>query len=165
MASKGFFSTYGTSVQDLEAAQKARLYEAEALLGVKQFAGVILAGHLAVEIAIKLFICRTRNVGHLQSPYQSHDLRELLHAAGLFDEATKGANPWPKEGYTRYGRTGPSFPNYVDNWKIVLEFTEALIVALRYTDPAIVKEAKAKRHFDAVRLPPHGVIPWLEQRR
>jgi hypothetical protein len=163
MANPGFAS-YSTSVNDLHLARTARLAEAKALFDAGHYAGVILAGHFAVEIAIKLYICRTRNVEYLQQPYQTHDLRQLLHAAGLFDDAIHRKRvPMGSGGESIKSDSGTRIHSVMENWKFVLKFQERDITELRYTDPGKISKLTAKRHIDATALAPNGVACWLDR--
>jgi hypothetical protein len=163
MATPGF-AIYSTSVTDLQLAKAARLAEASTLLDAGHYAGVILAGHFAVEIAIKLYICRTRNVQHLQQPYQIHDLKQLLHAAGLFDDAIHRRRvPRNSGGESFMTQSGTRTHSVVENWKFVLKFQDRDITELRYTDPGRISKLIAERHLNATSLSPNGVTCWLER--
>jgi hypothetical protein len=163
MAGPGF-SSYSTSVNDLRLAMSARLAEAKTLLDAGHHAGVVLAGHFAVEIAIKLYICRTRNVAYLQQPYQTHDLRQLLHAAGLYDDAIHRMRvPRGSGGESITTPSGPRIHSVLENWKVVLRFHERNITELRYTDPETINKSTAERHLNATSLEPNGVVCWVER--
>ncbi len=118
--------------------------------------------HLAVEIDLKVYICRTRNQSGLQKAYQLHDPAELLHAAGLFEIATEGKrNPRDTGGSVTYSHGGMKIVTPKENWKTVLQDHQKKIIDLRYENPSTTTQALAKAFFEAVSLAPNGVIPWL----
>jgi len=164
VAKKGSLSSSSTSVEDLKAAQNARHQEARQLLKAGHFAGAVLMGYLAVEIALKVYICRVIGHTRLLEVYHTHDLKQLLDAVNLFEVATKGKpNPRNRRGSVSIGHGGQSIATHMANWKAVLKFTEDDIIKLRYTKPSTITETFAKAYLDALELAPNGVLLWLER--
>lgn len=163
MAKRGSFSSFSTSVEVLKAAQSARQQEARKLFEAGYYAGAVLMGYLAVEIALKVYICRV--IGHtsLLEAYHTHDLKGLLNAIGLFEAATKERkqNPRSRRGSVTIGEG--LIATHRENWKVILKFTETDIINLRYSHPLTITEANAKAYLDAIDLAPNGVILWLDQ--
>ena len=133
------------------------------MLKAGYYAGAVLQGHYAVEIAVKRYIARSRGLSHLQKAYQTHDLKQLLHAAGLYDEAVKGsANRRRGEAIVLSSHPAPA--SAAQNWKIALRYSESEITKLRYVSPSVISEEDARMHFEAVSMSPNGLIPWLDRR-
>jgi hypothetical protein len=76
------FSTLGTQVNDLEAAATDRLLDAEALFAAGRFASAVAMGVYALEIQLKVLICRRLNLTALPRAFEIHDIESLLVLSG-----------------------------------------------------------------------------------
>jgi HEPN domain-containing protein len=158
----GLFTSYSTSVEDLVAAREARLQEAKTLLDAGHYAGVILACYIAIEIALKIYICRSSSQDRLQKSYQTHDLRELLAAAGLSDCAIKGArNRRNQRGEAFFSSKAHPVATAKQNWDVILARSQDDIINLRYENPSKISRADAEGCYYALTLAPNGLILWL----
>src|SRR5260221_14381594 len=79
----GRFSSPGTLRQDLEQAWQDRLQDAEALLQLGRTASAIADSVYALEILLKVLICKKLELDSLPRAFEIHDLSDLLLLAGL----------------------------------------------------------------------------------
>jgi HEPN domain-containing protein len=79
----GRFSSPGTFRQDLEQAWQDRLQDAEVLLQQGRTASAIADSVYAVEILLKVLICKKLDLDSLPRAFEIHDLSDLLLLAGL----------------------------------------------------------------------------------
>lgn len=127
MAGKCSFSSFSTSIEHLKAAQVARAQEARLLLGHGLHAGALIMGHLAVEIALKVYICRKNGQKRLADAYKTHDLNELLNAAGLFESASKGVGiPRNTRGSVTISSSSLNIPTPMETGNLSLSSTNPI---------------------------------------
>jgi hypothetical protein len=135
----------GASVGDLEIASKDRLKDAEAALKAKRPAAAIVNGLYALEIRLKVAICKRLDLGHLPRAFEIHDLEALLLLAGLRSRLADGAAAVT-----------------LGHWQAIMlwarEFHE-----LRYKPNRHYKQTQAETFLRQLRDPPYGVLPWLSK--
>jgi hypothetical protein len=73
----------GTPIADLEAAWPDRLVDAEALLAAGRPAATMASALYALEIRLKVLICKRLDLDALPKAFEIHDLNGLLLLAGL----------------------------------------------------------------------------------
>ena len=76
------FTKLGESLADLEAAWQDRLADAEALFAAGRNAGAIVTGLYALEIRLKVAVCKRLDLERLTKSFEIHDLPALLLLAG-----------------------------------------------------------------------------------
>jgi hypothetical protein len=144
--SKGSYSTLGSSLPDLEQAWQDRLKDAEALLAAGRTGWAIATGLYALEIRLKVLICRRLDLDQLPRPFEVHDLDSLLLLAGL----SRRIERKPARGVKR-------------SWDAIIELSQHLNT-FRYTaDERWATTAPV--FFRQLRDSPHGVLPWLNRIR
>ena len=158
MAGRKDFATFGASIDELKEAINARHQDAIALFEAGRYAAAIIMASYAVEIALKVVICRKMGYAHLPVDYQIHDLQGLVNAAGLKDAIERPVA-------TRVIRTrapGEPIPaTLADNWRTVLRRSEKAIIELRYASPSLVEKGEAEAYLNALHLGQEGVLSWL----
>ena len=77
------FAKLGSSVADLDTAWRDRLADAEALLAAGRNGWAIATGLYALEIRLKVLVCRRLDIDKLPKAFEVHDLSSLLLLAGL----------------------------------------------------------------------------------
>ena len=92
------------SLDDLVAISRARLDDAESLLAAARFDAALYIRGYAVEVALKVRICRTLGWSGYPSTnkefdgyhsFRTHDLETLLHLSGIEREVTtRHFEPW-----------------------------------------------------------------------
>ncbi len=147
MASGSFLKARG-KLADLEVAAQDRLLDAEALFVAGRFASTIAMGLYALEIALKVQICRRLDRDDLPEPFAIHKLEELLVAAGLANKIRKVKRPrgvWA-------------------NWQELVWLSRD-IEKFRYTTNVDWNEALATKTLRELREPPCGVLLWLSKQK
>src|SRR5437660_362839 len=76
------FTKLGESLAELEAAWQDRLADADAFLAAGRNAGAIAAGLYALEIRLKVAICKRLDLEGLPKNFEIHELKGLLLLAG-----------------------------------------------------------------------------------
>jgi hypothetical protein len=136
------FSTLGTQVNDLEAAATDRLLDAEALFAAGRFASAVAMGVYALEIQLKVLICRRLNLTALPRAFEIHDIESLLVLSG--HQSSKDS-----------AHTDVKF-NWENTVSRSLEINE-----MRYSASVNWNQTDAGEFFQQLRDPPNGVLPWL----
>jgi hypothetical protein len=101
----------------------------------------------ALEIRLKVLICRRLDLGDLPRAFEIHDLSSLLLLAGLSNRIERK----PARGVRR-------------NWDRNLVMAGHLN-EFRYTADSKWPAAMAFGFFQQLRDPPHGVMTWLSKVR
>jgi hypothetical protein len=83
MAGDGKLTTSGARLIDLETACQDRLSDAESLFNSGRHAAAIAAGLYALEIGLKVKICKRLALKELPRAFEIHDLDGLLVLTGL----------------------------------------------------------------------------------
>jgi hypothetical protein len=147
MAGRGSLAKLGNPVSELEAAARERLLDAEALLSAGRFASSIAFGLYALEIELKVVICRRLDLEALPIIFQTHDRKGLLMFAGLSKKIKRVKRPLSLK----------------KNWDELIELPE--IDTLRYTHDPRWDEPKARRVLQLLCDKNGGVIPWVKKQK
>jgi hypothetical protein len=137
----------GVSRADLDAAWPDRLADAEAMLAAGRNASAIANALYALEIRLKVLVCKRLDLESLPRAFEIHDLDGLLLLAGL------------SRRILRKSATGVK-----KNWDEVLSQAQELN-DLRYKADANWSHAQADALLQRIKDPPHGVFPWLSKQR
>ena len=139
-------SAGGSDVNDLERASKARLEDAETLFASGRYSSSITMGIYALEIRLKVVICRRLDLQELPKFFQTHNLEELLIASGLSQKILHVKKP----------------RNVSKNWDaLVIRFSQ--LNDLRYKDDPKFDKIDAEALLAQLRGNPGGVLQWLEK--
>lgn len=144
MANERSFSSLGERLSDLEIAWKDRLADAEHFASLGRNCSAIAMGIYALEILLKVKICRRLDLKQLPRPFEIHDLAGLMIVSGLYRRLS--------ERNARPVKT---------NWGRILELSSQLN-GLRYR-PNDFKSAEQVADFLAQLGDEQrgGVIPWI----
>jgi hypothetical protein len=135
-----------TRLEDLEIAFLEREEEAAAIVS---FSSTALALRMyALEIRVKIVICKHLRIQWLPKACKTHDLSELIVFTGLLDELDDPANVDIRE-----------------NWYLLVEFSKKRLNDLRYLARADLKIADSSSLMAALDDPMTGVIAWLVRPR
>jgi hypothetical protein len=132
-----------TQLADLEAAWKDRLKDAEALLAAGRNGSAIAMAVYALEIRLKVFICRRLDVQQLPRAFETHDLDGLLLLAGLSNRIKR-----------RNAR------KVKPNWDAITKVAERAN-ELRYTPESNWTHAQASLLLKQLKHSSDGILPWL----
>jgi hypothetical protein len=145
MAVERSLTKLGASVSDLDQASRERLDDAEVLLRGGRYAAAIIHGLYALEIKLKVIICRRLDILNMPRVFETHDLEALMLHTGL-DRKIRNVKR-PKE--------------VAQNWHELLDLADDL-EGLRYRpDPVKWNRHKAELVLHQLRDPSHGVLLWL----
>ena len=140
------FTKPGSALTELDTAWQDRLKDAEALLAAGRNGWAIATGLYALEIRLKVLICRRLDVEQLPKAFEVHALDGLLVLAGL----SRRIERKPARNVKR-------------NWDAIIDLAEHLN-EFRYTADARWA-THAAAFFGQLRDPPHGVLLWLDKIR
>lgn len=136
----------GESLSDLQAAASERLEDAEALLKSGRYVSAIAFGLYALEIELKVVICRHLDITKLPRIHHHHKLEELLIHSGLSNKIRRTRRP-------RFlGK----------NWDDLVRIAGS-VDQFRYRYDPTWDDAKAGRVLQLLRDPPNGVLLWLQK--
>jgi hypothetical protein len=147
MAAKGEFTKLGAARADLEAAWQDRLAEAHALHTAGRHAWAIATALYALEIRLKVIICKRLDLDRLPRAFETHDLESLLLLAGLSRRIEKRSARKVKE-----------------NWEKILPLAE-VVNDIRYQPAAKWAPQEAADLFGRLNDPTAGVMSWLSKQR
>ena len=131
---------------ELERAAQERIADADALLRSERSATAIAYGLYALEIQLKIAVCRRLDLTHLPRAFQIHDLLDLMHLTGLSREI----------GRTRASR------DVKRNWDAITDLPS--VDELRYGHRPEWNQALAANFLEQLLNEKHGVIPWLRKK-
>jgi hypothetical protein len=136
-----------TSLARLEVAFREREEEAREMrrLGFHSTAAALRL--YALEIRVKIAICKLLDLPCLPSACKTHDLSELIIFTGLWRELQD-----------------PSFSMIRENWDILQEYSKARLNDLRYQPRAELDPDDAAKIEAALDDPADGVLAWLSRR-
>jgi hypothetical protein len=145
MAGEGRFKKLRAKRTDLEKAVQDRLKDADVLFAAGCFASSIAMGIYALEIQLKIVICRRLDLDALPQAFETHDLDELLLLAGL-----------------QRRMNDASAAKVKFNWSaITINKTQDYLNDLRYLPAAHCSQAMAAEFLERLRDPADGVLPWI----
>lgn len=141
MAEVDRFKRLRANLADLEHAAQDRLADAEVLFQGSRYASAIAMGIYAVEITLKVAICKKLELQALPQAFEIHDLDALLCLAGL---KTRLENP--EAVRVKY------------HWD---QITSNDLNDLRYLPAVKCTQETALAFLQFLRELPDGVIPWI----
>jgi hypothetical protein len=118
-------------------------------LAAGRSAAAIAAGLYALEIYLKVRICKKLNLESLPKEFEIHDLEGLMVLCGLF----RRLNGKPLQG-----------TKLRQNWDKVLRMS-GILNDLRYLPAGNWASVQAQEFLDQLREPRHGVLTWLQRQR
>jgi hypothetical protein len=145
MPSATKFSKLGAPAGELEHAAEERLRDARALLEAGRFATSIACGVYALEIELKVLICRRLDLLSLPTAFQTHDLDDLLLLAGVSNRMKQVKRPRQLKR----------------NWDELADLPST--DQLRYSLDPGWDEVRARGVLELLSDPKNGVIPWLRK--
>jgi hypothetical protein len=145
MAGEQKFTKLGATILDLEMAWQDRWTDAEALLTAGRFAGAIMDALYALEIRLKVLICKRLDLEALPKAFEIHDLDSLLLLAGLSRRLQRR-----------------SAVNVRNNWDHIMVRAQE-INDIRYRPASNWSQRAAVLLFSQLRDLPDGVLPWLSK--
>lgn len=131
---------------DLMDAAGDRLEDAEALLKSGRYASAIAFGIYALEIELKVVICRRLEPTELPKVFETHDLDTLMMHLGLSVKVRRVKRP-------RF---------IAKNWDELIEIGKG-VDQFRYKNNPAWDERLGKRVLQLLRDEPNGVLPWLQK--
>ncbi len=145
MAVERSFTSLGSRLIDLEEAGKDRLEDAEHLRAAGRYSSAIVMGVYALEIALKIRICRLLKLTQLPTAFEVHDLRGLLVVSGLVNAMAKRGSRSVKK-----------------NWELIT-ITARDFAAMRYLPTSVKTRHEADDFFLQLNDPKRGVLPWISR--
>jgi len=145
MVKENKLTAFGAKVEDLELAQRDRLLDMDALFSSKRYSGALAAGIYALEILLKVHVCRTLRLDSLPKAFEIHDLDGLLILTGYHN--LLNGERMRKSSVKR-------------NWEEIRNVSSKLN-DLRYQPDDMTTENQAKTFYYQLRDEKDGVIPWL----
>ncbi len=146
MAGERSFAKLGTLASELEKSALERLNDAELLYQAGRYSSAVMMGLFALEIRLKVIICKRLDLERLPSAFETHDLEGLLVLAGLSRKIKRIKRPRGVE----------------KNWDELL-ITSKRLTDFRYiTDPGW-DQLWATTVLGQLRDTPNGVLPWLSK--
>lgn len=143
MAGETAFTRGKTSVSKLDSAWRERLIDAEILLKAERWPSALAMGLYAVEILLKVKICKHLDLDMLPEAFQFHDLVSLLRCSGLSRRITS-----------------PDADRVNANWELIQALSKELN-NLRYGDHSTIDRTRAIELFASINDPNHGVLSWI----
>lgn len=146
MAGAHPFTKPGGTARDLDRASNERLDDAEALFVAGRYAAAIAMGLYALEIRLKVVICKKLDLPALPRGFETHDLGALLVLTGLSNEIKSVKRP---RAIAR-------------NWDALLAVSKRA-EDLRYKPDPNWDGQEAGLFLERLRNPPAGVLLWLSR--
>jgi hypothetical protein len=143
MAAGRSIKTPGANVSDLEKSSGDRLDDSRTLIVAGRSATAIAAGIYALEIHLKVLICKHLDILHLPRAFEIHDLEELLILTGL----SRKLESHPDNQLLR-------------NWADIVGLSTKLN-DLRYSPGSNWPIHQAEAFMIWLDDPDHGVLTWL----
>jgi hypothetical protein len=146
MAVERSLTKLGAPIFELDSASAEQFSDAEVLLRNGRYAAAIIHGLYALEIKLKVLICRRLELQNLPQVFQIHDLEALMLHAGLARRIKSVRRP----------------RSVAKNWEALLQLSRE-IGELRYIPDPKWDERVANQVLHQLRDSPHGVLPWLSK--
>jgi HEPN domain-containing protein len=141
------FTKPGAPLAELDAAWQAHLADAEALFAAKRYAWAIVSALYALEIRLKVLICKRLDLKELPRAFEIHDLDALLLLAGL-------SRRIESKRLRKVKRNGDDILSQAE------ELNE-----IRYKPEKNWTRAQAARLLQQLKDPSEGVLTWLSKQR
>lgn len=136
-----------TTLTHLEGAWKEREEEAKGLASLGYHSTAAGLRLYALEILVKILICKRLNLPSLPAACKSHNLVELLVYTGAWQEMQD-----------------PSCSLVRANWDTLVEYSRDRLNDLRYQPRAELNQEDVARIDAALDEPDTGVLAWLSKR-
>lgn len=139
------FTTLRSNVAELDEASRDRFEDAKVLIAAGRSASAISAGLHALEIRLKVLICKKLDLVEMPRAFEIHDLKALLILTGLSRRLDDPAN--------------------VDvriNWEEILQAGEELN-DLRYMPDRKWSASQAISLLNRLEDPTTGILTWLNK--
>jgi hypothetical protein len=146
MAGERSFTSLGARLRELDAAWPDRLIDADHLMSAGRHPTAITMGLYALEILLKVRICRLMNLDRLPRPFEIHDLEGLLIVSGLRHALNKKQ--------ARAVKT---------NWTRIIKSFAANHHEARYLPNTSRSQQEAEDFFAMLNNKTNGVIPWISR--
>jgi hypothetical protein len=137
------FTSLGARVGELEAAWRDRLLDAEHLVQAGRHSMAIAMGLYALEILLKVRICRKLDLKSLPRPFEIHDLAGLLILSGLSRAMTSKNARLVKANWDKIKTTAKDLNE------------------LRYKPGAMKSQEQSEQFFAQLKDPTGGVLSWI----
>jgi hypothetical protein len=144
MAGERSFAKFGAQLADLQDAAVDRLEDAKVLLHGNRHASSIAMGLYALEISLKVMICKWLDLDALPTAFEIHDFEGLLILSGLSKRLLE-----------------PQFIRVKANWDFVTAYKAQHINELRYSPDRNYGAIQASEILNRLQALPDGVLPWL----
>ncbi len=145
MAPEQKFTKLGEKLLDLDMAWQDRLADAASLLTTGRPAWAMATALYALEIRLKVLICKRLDLEALPKAFETHDLPGLLLLAGLSRRLQRRSARKVKKNWDR----------------IMLRAEE--VNDLRYKPARNWSQPDAVMLFSQLQDIPDGVLPWLSK--
>ena len=147
MAGRSDFTQPGTALVDLEIAWQDRLAEGKVLLAANHHAWAMATGLYALEIRLKVLICKRLRIDKLPRAFEIHDLDGLLLLSGLSNQLLV-----KKASAVR------------SNWNSIINESRSLN-EFRYGPASRWNGPQATQFYQNLEDLPDGVFPWQSRSR
>jgi hypothetical protein len=134
-----------TKLVDLDAAWREREIEAAALAANFPTTSLALRVY-ALEIRIKVIICKRLAIDYLPKHCKTHELDELIIFTGLSSELDDPANAGIRQ-----------------SWDVLVDFAKTRLNRIRYLPASALAPADLNRQLIALDDPRDGVWTWLSK--
>jgi hypothetical protein len=143
MAGEQFASKSGATLKDLLLALEDRRLDAEALVAAGRFVSSIAMGVYALEICLKVTICRRMDLDYLPKGFEFHHLPGLLTLSGQS---------------RRLGRDLAMNAH----WSVAASYADKLSI-LRYSPQPGIDRKQAESYYFTMFDRTAGLIPWFKR--
>jgi hypothetical protein len=141
------FTKAGAPLADLEAAWQDRLADTEAFFAAGRTGSAMASALYALEIRLKVLICKKLELEQLPQAFEIHHLPGLLLLAGLSARIERRGAARVKKNWDEIKNVGVDLND------------------LRYTPASNWTHQQAAALLSQLRDPPHGVLLWLGKQR
>jgi hypothetical protein len=144
MAGNRGYSKLGTKVTELEEAAAERLLDADILLAGGRHASALAMGLYALEMTLKVAICRRLDLHALPVEFQIHDFEGLLTLTGLSRRIQE-----------------PESSKVKNHWDFILKrYKSSHVNELRYA-PSVYTTRQVRDFLHRLKDPSNGVLKWI----
>jgi hypothetical protein len=148
MANDRSFKKPGTRLAELQEAWPDRLQDSRVLFDGEQFGSAIASGLYALEILLKVLICKRLDLDALPKAFEIHDLDQLVVLTGLSRQIDAVVEE-PSEVQV--------------NWNAILTFS-AQLTNIRYTGSQKWSREQAEDFLSRLSQTKGGVISWFQSK-
>jgi hypothetical protein len=135
----------GASIADLDQACQERLDDAKILLRGGRYAAAITHAIYALEIKLKVLICRRLDISRLPKVFEIHDLEALMLHTGLNTKLQRSKR----------------LQAVATNWNELVDLSRKMDQIRYKPDPNQWNKQLAELVLHHLQDPHDGVLPWL----